>query len=63
VADKDPIDYKASFYPGFTITCDKCGGQKVRITNDMGWSEESGSFGGIDLLCDECGRRTAIVEA
>ena len=61
--EEDQIDYTASFYPGFTITCGKCGSQSVRIKNDMGWSEESGSFGSIDLLCDECGELTPIVEA
>ena len=55
-------DYKASFYPGFTVACDQCGSQNVRIENDMGFSPESGGWGGIRLVCDSCGKETEIYD-
>jgi hypothetical protein len=56
------IDYKASFFPDFTVTCDKCGSEKVRLRNDMGWSRLSGGWGGLYLHCDNCGSETEIYE-
>ena len=56
------INYKASFYPNFTVICDVCGSDKVRLRNDMGWSPESGGWGGLHLHCDNCGNETEIYD-
>lgn len=47
-------------HPGFTITCDKCGGQRIEIQNTMGWSAESGCWGDISLVCLDCDNAAEI---
>lgn len=49
-------------YQGFEITCGKCGGKKVYIENSMGWSELSGGWGDVRLICLECENETVIAE-
>jgi DNA-directed RNA polymerase subunit RPC12/RpoP len=49
-------------YPGFTITCDKCGSKNVTFKSDMGYSPESGGWGGIQLFCADCKNEVEIYE-
>lgn len=53
-------EYFDETHPGFTIKCNKCGSTKVYLENDMGWSDLSGSWGGIHLICNECESKTTI---
>lgn len=55
----------AKQWPGFKVTCLKCGSSMVEMENSMGSSEMSGSWGSIDFVCgnDECDNRTSIAEA
>ena len=46
--------YELNFYPGFNITCNKCNSPEVSIRNTLGWSEVSGSWGEISLVCEVC---------
>ncbi len=39
----------------FKITCAKCGCDNVYIDDSRGWSEETGPWGSIDLICRGCG--------
>lgn len=59
--NEEEINYK-EFYPGFTVVCDKCGSQNVRLENSMGFSAESGAWGSLDLICDDCENTVSIVE-
>lgn len=47
-------------YPGFQITCLKCGSTEIELDNWMGWSEVSGNFGSLELQCTKCGYNVAI---
>lgn len=47
-------------HQGFTITCDKCGGKVVIFECDIGFSPESGAYGGIHLVCKDCDAATEI---
>lgn len=49
-------------HPGFTIICDKCNGKNVVIDNSIGYSSTSGSWGSINLICNDCGNTTEIAE-
>ena len=49
-------------HPGFTVVCDKCKSGDVYVENTIGWSPESGGWGSLDFVCDNCGHRTEIVE-
>jgi hypothetical protein len=57
-------DYKAQ-YPGFTITCDKCGGTRVLVEDSRGSSHDSGVWGSVALACEteDCGQKVEIAEA
>lgn len=54
---------ESKFWPGFTVTCNKCGGTNTRLENSMGYSPESGGWGSIDFVCNDCGNQTEIVES
>jgi len=54
-------DY-TDFYPGFIVVCAKCGSKRVRLDNSLGWSPESGGWGSLDLICDDCNNTIAIYE-
>lgn len=62
--DDEPGYYKAQ-YPGFTITCDKCGGTKILVVDSHGSSHDSGVWGSVALVCntDGCGQKVEIAEA
>jgi len=47
-------------HPGFTITCDECGSDHVTVDSDVGWSEETGGWGGVYLRCNECRKSEEI---
>jgi len=51
--DEDDIDYR-KFYPGFVVICNKCNGTHVRVECNVGYSPESGGWGGVGLICDDC---------
>lgn len=52
-------NYCADCYPGFTVIC-KCGSKNVYTEDSRGWSETSGGWGSLDLVCDDCGNRIAL---
>lgn len=54
---------QAKFWPGFTIRCDNCGGFNIHLDNSMGYSDMSGSWGSIDLVCEDCATETEIVSS
>jgi hypothetical protein len=49
-------------HPGFTIMCNICG-SSVYVDNSLGFSATSGSWGSVDLVCnnDACDNVTEIV--
>lgn len=47
-------------HPGFTITCKNCGSKRVYHSNTMGFSEESGNWGGILLTCADCEKKVVL---
>jgi hypothetical protein len=59
--DEDPPFGKQ--HPGFTIECLNCGSQRITVDNSLGYSATSGSWGSVDLMCDDCGNSTEIVSA
>lgn len=58
----DLKDFQDQYF-GFEIKCKKCGSNKVYLENNMGFSDLSGTWGSIDMICSECGNKTEIVEA
>lgn len=38
----------------FKITCKKCGSENVQVCDDRGWSDYTGTWGSIDLMCKDC---------
>lgn len=50
-------------HPGFTIMCNICGATDVYVDNSLGFSSTSGSWGSVDLVCnnDACDNVTEIV--
>ena len=54
-------DFKQQ-YPGFTVTCKKCGSKEIELQNDMGWSAMSGGWGGLHFKCTNCDNTTTIHE-
>jgi hypothetical protein len=56
---QDDIDKQ---WPGFTVTCKACGSTLVHLENDQGFSEMSGSWGGLHLRCigENCKARVTI---
>lgn len=55
---RDEIDAQ---WPGFTVTCRKCGSTRVELDNSLGFSSTSGGWGSVDLTCLDCGNTTEIV--
>lgn len=64
---------RAKMYPGFKIQCvaayyldgeieDICGSTNVIIENDIGWSDISGMWGDITLVCLDCGNKTGLLD-
>jgi len=49
-------------YPGFTVKCDKCGSEEVYLDDTRGWSQLSGSWGELSLICNGCGNTVEIAE-
>lgn len=49
-------------HPGFACRCDACGSYRVYVQNSTGWSPESGGWGSISLICDDCGKSCDIWE-
>jgi hypothetical protein len=50
-------------HPGFTITCQACGSEHVFVANNLSWSECSGLWGDVALVCADCGKRIAVFES
>lgn len=50
-------------WPGFKVTCEKCGSNKVELSNSLGHSDESGSWGSLDFWCLECNQHVSIYES
>lgn len=57
--EMDRVNYK-DFWPGFTVKCEECGSERVRLENTMGWSEISGGWGELSFVCDDCGQKVDI---
>lgn len=53
----------AAQWPGFTVTCNKCGSTLVELDNSMGFSGTSGAWGSIDLTCRTCQATVEIVSS
>lgn len=50
-------------HPGFTVTCQGCRSTLVYVESSVGGSAESGGWGSVDLVCDNCDQRTEVYEA
>lgn len=57
------MTYSEGTHPEFKIICRKCDSEDVYIDNSLGFSIESGSWGSIDLVCNNCENRTEIVDS
>lgn len=60
--DQEAIDLVNSTHPGFDIQCQRCGSKIVTVESSLGYSEMSGSWGSIDLVCVACATRSEIYE-
>lgn len=59
MADDRRADADAT-HVGFNIRCLKCGCEAVIVDSSIGYSEMSGQWGSIDLVCLDCKYRTEI---
>lgn len=50
-------------HQGFIITCIRCKSTDVYVDNSLGFSAASGSWGTVDLVCNECGTTCTIVNS
>ncbi len=41
-------------FENFTVTCNKCGGKNIEMEDSRGYSEISGAWGSLDLICRDC---------
>lgn len=48
------------FWPKFNVQCDECKSYDIIMDNDIGWSETSGSWGGLHFHCNNCKNRTTV---
>jgi hypothetical protein len=44
----------------FIVTCKECNSINIEIENGIGYSNESGSWGSLDLICADCGNREEV---
>lgn len=51
--ENESIDQE-QFWPGFTVKCNKCGGENVILENTLGHSLESGWWGELAMTCTDC---------
>ena len=58
-----PLDRETinAMYPGFEVKCLKCQSTNVILENDIAFSEASGQWGHVTLICQDCGNATDIV--
>ena len=49
-------------HEGFKITCNRCGSTDVGVDSTIGYSEESGMWGGVYLRCAGCQYETVIFD-
>ena len=47
---------------GFKVVCKECSGENITITSDMGFSAESGTWGGLSMECLDCHNSKEIYE-
>lgn len=50
-------------HDGFLIKCRECGSETVIVESDVGFSELSGAWGGVQLKCCDCQSETEIWNA
>jgi hypothetical protein len=49
-------------WPGFKVQCQQCGSTRVRLDNSIGYSDVSGPFGSMDLVCLDCHQQTMLMD-
>lgn len=54
---------QAKFWPGFTVRCNECGGFNITLDDSMGFSAESGGWGSIDMVCEDCNLSAEVVSS
>ena len=47
-------------HPGFIIICGDCKSHNVYIENSMGYSDVSGMYGEVELVCYDCDKRCEL---
>jgi len=57
--DEEEVNY-GDQYPGFIVVCKQCGSADVQVENWLGYSEESGSWGNVELRCDSCNNECVL---
>ena len=50
-------------WPDFEVTCKKCQSKNVLLNDSRGYSDISGAWGSLDLVCEDCGNETEIAGA
>ena len=46
----------------FEVICKKCGSKNIESEDSRGYSELSGGWGELDLVCVDCDNRETIAE-
>jgi hypothetical protein len=48
-------------HPGFAVVCHQCRSRSVYVENTLGYSDASGMWGNVTLICANCGHETDLV--
>ncbi len=57
------MDKELGVYEKFTVTCDVCKGNNIELEDSRGYSETSGGWGSLDIICVDCGNAEKIADA
>lgn len=61
----DYVEHKESgesVFEKFKVVCKNCGSENVEFEDSRGYSDTSGGWGELELVCVDCGEREIIAE-
>jgi hypothetical protein len=60
---KDDKEAQKEFWPDFIVRCRSCKSFKIHLENTLGYSPESGGWGSVEFVCQDCGTRSTIMDS
>ena len=59
---RDQAEITAELREQFKVTCAKCGSDNVVLDDSLGYSDYTGRWGSVDLMCKSCPNAFTIVD-